>query len=95
MKEIKIINLKVSDKIPTNRIEFLKSILENVPIGKGVSTGEMRQKFKVIDKLDDSKDEVILNMEEFNILLKNYKEIQWNIVDKGIIELEDYLESLK
>jgi len=98
-EQIKFENKKVEFKIikqSTNYFEMAKACLEAVK-PEGITTGGMRIIFKTIDKLEMNEgknDSVKLSKAEIQAILNSEKSMPWNIVDRQIVEFEDYLQKL-
>lgn len=69
--------------------------LNNPPQG-GWTTSEMRDRLKVVGKLEDNTEAVTINLEdaEFNKLTECMKGVKWNFMHKDLVSFEDYLSEL-
>lgn len=67
----------------------------NSPPKEGWSVGDMRNRFKVIDKLEGTPidESVELNADDIKAI-KDASEIKWTAMHKDIISYYDYLETL-
>ena len=63
----------------------------------GMTVGEMKDVSKLIDLIEAHKDDSIIEIKEsqVKIILKKTREIKWVVYNKELIEMDDYLESLK
>ena len=98
-KQIKFENKKVEFKSigqKTNYFEMAKACLEAVK-PDGITTGGMRTIFKAIDKLEMNEAQnssANLTKTELQAILNSEKTMPWQIVDRQIVEFEDYLQKL-
>lgn len=69
--------------------------LNNIP-QEGLTPSEMRDRLKIIDKIDSVKidEEVELEDAEFRKIYDTYKGIKWLMMHKDIVAFDDYLEEL-
>lgn len=98
-QNIEIVNKAVEFKVigqKTNYFEMSIASLEGLK-PEGITTGGMRTLFKTIDKLEENKSDnstVQLTKQEAQALLNSVKNMSWQIVDRQIIEFEDYINKL-
>ena len=93
---MKSIELKTHDKDSTvNTVFLIKAVLETPPPGGFTGTAEMRNRFKVLDKIDELKPEdKVLELEDgqAKTLFSAASQMKWNKMDKFIIDFEDSLK---
>lgn len=75
--------------------ELIKMTLERSPV-KGMDTGQMRKHMKLIDILEKGhKGTINIDQDLWNDLKIAFKSFLWANTHSAIIELEDYIDSLK
>jgi len=75
--------------------ELLKSAV-NSPKEGGFSPVEMRERLKILDALDNSKNgEIKLEDEDIKLLAELVKDQRFSIVHQGFIDYTDYIQSLE
>lgn len=89
---MKTVSIRKHGKNPNlNTKNLIISALEN-PTEGGFSVTEMRNRLKVMDKIDALNEEsTVLELEdaEFDTLKGAVKQVKWAILDKFIVEFED------
>jgi hypothetical protein len=71
--------------------EILIAILETSP--SGMTIGEVRQSFKLIDKLQSTPEDLVLTEAEYNMLIDRFNSAKFSRVTKELVDLADILES--
>lgn len=89
---MKTVSIRKHGKNPNlNTKNLIISALEN-PTEGGFSVTEMRNRLKVMDKVDALNEEsTVLELEdaEFETVKNAVKQVKWAILDKFIVEFED------
>jgi hypothetical protein len=78
----------------TTSISLFKAALEQAAL-QGVTTGEMRARIKVLDKMEQlSNDATTIDMEEKEreVTADAFSKAVWGVVDKFILDVEDTLK---
>lgn len=61
--------------------------------GKGFSIGEIRQSVKILDRIEDAEDSLILEDTEYQYLLARLQNFRFSFAHKALVEFIDDLES--
>ena len=89
-------NVTLKNGQNTNYFELITACL-NGQAAKGISIGQMRYVIKVIDLFDNFKlaTSILLTPSQLAIVQKSVEEMQWAIIDPALVEMYDYILSLK
>tara|TARA_Y100001951_G_C11175631_1_gene202910 strand:- start:248 stop:577 length:330 start_codon:yes stop_codon:yes gene_type:complete len=90
------INLDGMDKPASIQYgDLLTGALNSIPEG-GLAPVDMRERIKIIDKIESSKNGSIkLTEDEFNTVYDMAKDQKYAIVNQGFVDYVDYLDALK
>jgi len=100
MKTLELKKIKVKNQNGEDLQDFsFKDIALSVMYGvgaEGVSTGEMRSRFKVIDILEKAKagQKIQLDDAHLETLKQVTNQTKWTVMDKNVFEFIEYLNSL-
>lgn len=72
--------------------EVLKGIVEMVPRGQGVSIGDMRWRLKMIDQIDASDSELLIEDADYDKLNAMVVDFPFGIVSADLVKIADAVE---
>lgn len=83
-------NAENSKPIDVTSKELILQSIKNIPLGHGVTTSQMRARFKIMDKAEASKGKTLqLDDVEYNELLMAVKHANWLGIHRCFTEFED------
>jgi hypothetical protein len=76
------------------RYSDLLMLVINRPLKSGVTTQDMRRDFKILDKLEASKDVIEFTDEELAYIKASLPNVQYPLKHRDVVDFEDYIESI-
>jgi len=78
-------------KIKQEELSALFTILESAP--NGADIGEVRKAIRIMDKLEEVKDLLVLEDSEYEYLIHRFNTTKFVRITKDVVDLADRLES--
>jgi hypothetical protein len=94
--QLKTFEIKVTggDPVKIDYKALMKGALNSVPEG-GLAPADMRDRIKLMDKLEDATGTVSLSQEEVDIIYGLAKDQKFGVIHKGFVDYMEDLEKMK
>ena len=94
--QLKTFEIEVTggDPVKIDYKSLIKGALNGVPEG-GLAPADMRDRIKLMDKLEDATGTVSLSQEEVDTIYDLAKEQRFSVVHKGFVDYMEDLEKMK
>ena len=94
--QLKTFEIEVTGGDPV-KVEYktlMKGALNSIPEG-GLAPSDMRDRIKLMDKLEEATGTVNLTQEEVDVIYGLAKDQRFGIIDKGFVDYMEDLEKMK
>lgn len=94
MKTLKLAKTSVgTDEQPVTYRELIKAVVE-ARNEKGISFVQMAKRLRIIEALEKSNDELVLEDADFELLKELTNEMKWGVVHKDIVKFCEEVTNL-